>query len=271
MSTETSVRASQTDAGGRSRTRRRDRLRALGRAEMILLIRNRTAVFTSLLMPLGFVLLMRTSAGSATENSALGANSLVMTGGIGIVLILVIYVNLVAAFVTRREELVLKRLRTGEASDAEILAGTAMPSAALALAQCVLLILAGTLALDIDLPQQPVLLLLGLLLGTVTLTALAAATTAITRTTESAQITSMPLMMLTFFGSGLLIPLDVLPDTVATVCELLPVTPVMDLIRYGWLGESSGAEPLTALALAPAWTALSVLAVRRWFRWEPRS
>ena len=50
----------------------------------------------------------------------------------------------------------------------------------------------------------------------------------------------------------------------------LPVTPVTDLVRFGWLGGAGAGEVLRTLALAVAWTALSVFAVRRWFRWEPR-
>jgi ABC-2 type transport system permease protein len=44
----------------------------------------------------------------------------------------VVFYNVVIALVARREELVLKRLRTGEVRDAEILAGTAAPAVALA-------------------------------------------------------------------------------------------------------------------------------------------
>lgn len=271
MSATTLTTGSPQRSGTTGRTTVPGRLAALGRAELTLLLRNRTAVFTSLLMPLGFVLLLRTSFGSGDlEGSGLTANGMVMTGGIGVVLILVVYANMVATFVSRREELVLKRLRSGEPRDAEILAGTAAPSALLALLQVAMLLLAGALALDLAAPQRPDLLLAGLALALVTLTGLAAATAAFTRTAESAQITSLPLMMVSFVGSGLGVPLDALPDRLAAVCELLPMTPVMDLVRYGWLGADSGAEPLRALGLAVVWAALAVFAVRRWFRWEPR-
>ncbi|MDK1473040.1 ABC transporter permease [Streptomyces sp. 549] len=273
MSTTTvpPARADGDRAPGAARTRTAGRLLSLSRAELTLLARNRTAVFTALLMPLGMVLLLRVSLGGGElEGSALTGSSAVVTGGIGVVLVLVVYINLVAAFVTRREELVLKRLRTGEAADVEILTGTAVPSALLAFVQVAVLVVAGTLVFGLAVPRRPDLLLAGLVLAVVTLTALAAATAAFTRTAESAQITALPLMAVSFFGSGMFVPLDLLPDQVASVCGYLPMTPVMDLVRYGWLGAESGVEPLRALGLAVAWTALSVFAVRRWFRWEPR-
>ena len=71
-------------------------------------------------------------------------------------------------------------------------------------------------------------------------------------------------------GSGTFIPLEVMPDRLASVCELLPLTPVITLIRGGWTGDLSAYDALGALATAVAWTVLAVFAVRRWFRWEPR-
>ncbi|MCX2970556.1 ABC transporter permease [Streptomyces sp. TRM70308] len=247
------------------------RLGALGRAELTLLLRNRSAVFTSLLMPVFFVVITRTSmSGVDLEETGTSANGAVMTGGIGIVLILVVYTNLVSAYVARREELLLKRLRTGEPTDAEILGGTALPSVLIALLQCLVLLAAGVAALNVGAPARADLLLLGVLLGCVMLTGLAAATSAVTRSPESAQITVMPLMLVSLAASGLMIPLEIFPDPVADVCRLLPLTSVMELVRFGWLGGGSAGEVLRALGLAVVWTVLSVFAVRRWFRWEPR-
>ncbi|MEU2108315.1 ABC transporter permease [Streptomyces sp. NPDC019507] len=244
---------------------------ALGRAELTLLVRNRTALFVALLMPVAMVGALRgTLGGMDLAGAGLSIEEALVTGGVGMVLILVVYLNLTSAFVARREELVLKRLRTGEVSDTEILAGTALPAAALALAQSVLVVVAGVAILGADGPRRPELLAAGLLLGTVVMTALAAATSAITRTVESAQITTLPLFMVSAGGSGLFIPLDVLPDRVASVCELLPMTGVMRLVEAGVSGGADAGQLTGAALNAVAWTVVSVFAVRRWFRWEPR-
>ncbi|MEU4686822.1 ABC transporter permease [Streptomyces xinghaiensis] len=248
------------------------RMTALGRAEFTLLLRNRTALFTALLMPIGMVWLISTSVAEADlDGTGLSAGGVTMTGGIGAVLILVVYTNLVAAYVARREELVLKRLRTGEPTDPEILAGTALPTAGLALAQCALLVVAGTALLDLTAPRRPELLVAGLALGVVLLSVLAAATAMVTRTVESAQVTVLPLMMVSFLGSGLVVPLELMPDRLADALGVLPFTPVVELVRTGWLGgAAAGGGTVRALLLAAAWTALAGYAVRRWFRWEPR-
>ncbi|MER6105530.1 ABC transporter permease [Streptomyces sp. NPDC001832] len=247
------------------------RLNALGRAELTLLARNRTAIFVALLVPMAMVAAMKSTLDQIDlAGTGLTVAGAALTGGIGMVLMQVVYMNLVAAYVARREDLVLKRLRTGEITDREILAGTALPSVALALAQTVLMVLAGAVLFGLGAPKRPELLVAGLLLGVVLLTALAAATSAVTRTVQTAQITTLPLFLVSMVGSGLFVPLEVLPDRVASVCEMLPLTGVMTLVRAGWLGGADGQDLLGAGLAAVAWTVLAVFAVRRWFRWEPR-
>ncbi|MEE1740215.1 ABC transporter permease [Streptomyces sp. BE147] len=247
------------------------RLSALGRAELTLLARNRTAVFIALLMPLLMIFAIK----SSLDRIDLGGTGLTvagaaLTGGIGMVLLQVIYMNLVSAYVARREELVLKRLRTGEVSDPEILTGTALPAVLLTLVQCVLIVVIGTLAFDLGSPGRPDLLVAGLLVGSVMLSALAAATATLTRTVQTSQLTTLPLFFASMLGSGVFIPLDVLPDRVASLCELLPLTGVMTLVRAGWLGGAEGGDLLRAAMTALAWTVFAVFAVKRWFRWDPR-
>lgn len=247
------------------------RLRALGRAELTLLLRNRTALFTALVVPVALTFATRGAVPEDTlANAGLSAGDLVLPGAIGFVLLFAVYSNLVGTYVVRREELVLKRLRTGEPRDAEILAGAALPSVVIALAQCVLLAAGAATLLDLAPPEAPELLALGLVLG-LALTALcAAATAAFTATAEAAQMTPMPFLLTSFILSGVLVPLETFPDGVAGAAGYLPFTPVMDLVRGGWSGGADGGETLRAVGVAVAWTLLAGWVVRRRFRWEPR-
>ncbi|MFB6780786.1 ABC transporter permease [Streptomyces sp. NPDC056352] len=256
---------------GTTATTLRGRLTALGRAEVTLLARNRTAVFVALLMPAAMVLAMKSTLKQAVlDGTGLTVAGTALTGGIGIVLVQAVYMNLVSAYVARREDLVLKRLRTGEVTDREILIGTALPSVALALAQAAVIVVAGTALFGLAAPERPELLLAGLLLGVVLLAALAAATSGVTRTVQTSQLTTLPLFFISMMGSGLFVPLEAMPDRIASVCELLPVTGVMTLVRTGWLGVTEGSDLLVAALTGLVWTAFAVFAVQRWFRWEPR-
>ncbi|MFF5447331.1 ABC transporter permease [Streptomyces sp. NPDC012888] len=247
------------------------RLFALGRSELTLLVRNRATLSVALLMPLLMVFILRSTLGEFDlEGGASAIGEATLTGGIGMVLILVVYMNLVSAYVARREELVLKRLRTGEANDLEILAGGALPAAVLALLQVIVLAVAGATALDVRVPQNPLLLVAAVLAGTVLLAGMAAVTSAFTRNVESAGITTLPLFLVTSMGSGLFVPLETLPEKAASVCELLPLTGVMTLVRAGWLGTGGAEDLATAAVVTLAWMMITVFAVRKWFRWEPR-
>ncbi|KOX00470.1 membrane protein [Streptomyces sp. NRRL B-1140] len=247
------------------------RMTSLARAELTLLGRTRGALVAALFVPL----VMPVSVRSAAEEmdlagAGLDTGTLVLPAAVGFSLLFAVYSVLVGVFVVRREELVLKRLRTGELRDVEILAGSALPAALTGLAQCLLLTAGCVALLDLSAPSAPHLAVLGLLLGLVMCAALAAATASFTRTGESAQATPMPLLLVSMIGSGMFWPLELMPDRVASVCELLPLTPVVTLVRGGWTGSLSAYEALGAFATAVAWILVAVFAVRRWFRWEPR-
>ncbi len=221
-------------------------------------------------MPLLMTFVLRSSGARIDEGELpMGVAGATLVGGTGMVLILVVSMGLVSALVARREELVLKRPRTGEASDLELLAGAALPSGAIALAQCAVLTAGGIALLDLPAPRRPELLVLGLLAGVALLTA-AAATTVITRNVESAGITTLPFFLVSAMGSGMLVPTDVPPDAVADVCRLLLLSGVMEFVRAGWFGVGEARALHTAGLNTLAWGTITVFAVRRWFRWEPR-
>lgn len=260
--------ATRTAGGARARGSRA-RLAAVARAELTLLIRGKVQLFTALVMPLALTATTRSTVdGMDFKDTGLSTGTVLLPSALGFVLIFAVYSNLVPAYVVRREELVLKRLRCGELRDGEILAGTALPSVVIALAQCLVIAVGGAVLLDVAAPEAPHLALAGLAGGTVMLVALAAATAAVTRSAESAQLSVAPLLMASMLGSGLFLPVELMPDRVATVCEALPLTSVIALIRSGWTGSTG--ETATDLITMVAWTGLAVFAVRRWFRWEPR-
>ncbi|WP_306190595.1 ABC transporter permease [Streptomyces sp. MK5] len=247
------------------------RLRALARAELTLLGRNRGALVTALLVPLALPFSVRPAVDRMDLKArGLNAGTVMVTAAIGFAFLFAVYTSLVSTCVARREELVLKRLRTGEPGDAEILTGTALPAVCVGLAQSVVVSVGCAVLLDAGAPEAPCLTVLGVLAGLVLSAALAALTAAFTRTVESAQVTALPLVFVSMLGSGMAVPAEVLPDRLVSVCELLPLSPAIRLVRGGWTGQLSAYEVLGAVATAVAWTLLAVFAVRRWFRWEPR-
>lgn len=264
-------RGAATRAVRRPGTTSASRMAALARAELTLLGRSKSTIVAAVFVPLVLpVSLASVVDDMEVEDAGLSVGLVLLPAAIGFSLLFGVYSALTAIYTARREELVLKRLRTGELRDTEILGGSALPVLATGLAQSLLLVAGSAVLLHVPAPEAPHLAVLGLLLGLVMCAAFAAVTAAVTRTVESAQVTTMPMVLVSMTGSGVAVPLELLPDRLASVCELLPLSPVITLIRGGWTGSLSAYEALGALATALAWTVLAVFAVRRWFRWEPR-
>jgi ABC-2 type transport system permease protein len=269
------VDTSSDDLGSGGSARRR--VLALASAEIRLLLRNRTAVVSSLLGPV--LLLGSVAAIDLSNGLELDGRSFV-SSAIGVTLVLVLYYNLVTTFVARREELVLQRMRTGELTDGEMLLGTAVPTLLVTVVQ-VLAVAVGVVALGRwSAPVDVVLPLLALLGGGALMVVLAAATTSFTRTVEAAQFTTLPLVLAASLLSGLLVPLSGFPERAAEVFRFLPLTPVIELSRLGLVGEtwadqavdtagawSAAPVPLAVLA---AWLVVGAVVARRVFRWAPR-
>lgn len=267
----TTAAAASRPARSATRTTSAGRLRSLARAELTLLGRSKGTLFAALFVPLVMPFSVRQAAdGMDLDGTGLSIGSVVLPSAIGFSLLFAVYSALVSVYAARREELVLKRLRTGEVRDIEILAGAAVPSVAVGFAQCLILTGACVALLDVGAPDAPLYAVLGLLLAFVLWPVLAAVTATFSRSVESAQVAAMPLLLVSFIGSGTLVPLEVMPDKLAAVCELLPLTPTIELIRGGWTGDMSAADALGAAVIAVAWIGVGVFAVRRWFRWEPR-
>src|SRR6476660_8212563 len=128
---------------------RADRLRgsairvgALARAEALLLRRNPIALLNALGTPLLGVMLL--NAFPPDDAAQLPGAGIAVTLA-AFALLFSLYYNRVTTLVARREELVLKRLRSGESSDGEILLGAAAPAVAITWWQCTVGVVAAML------------------------------------------------------------------------------------------------------------------------------
>jgi ABC-2 type transport system permease protein len=252
------------------------RTTALAEANARLLMRNSlTLVYATVLPLLPLVMLVIGPASKPEGRSAAIAWTVMafLTAWL-----FPVYYNLLSMVVTRRDELVLKRLRTGAARDVELVVGMAAPGVAIVLGVSAVIVAVGV-ACGLPAPVNPILLLVTVLGGCAVFAALALWTAAWTRTAESAQLTSMPVIVLAVAGT--LVP--VLPEGVRDYALVNPVTALDRLVRVTWFGRDgygaggslSFADTWVAagppLLVVAVWTVLSVWLARRWMRWEPRA
>jgi ABC-2 type transport system permease protein len=238
----------------------------MARAEVLLLRRNRTLLFNAVLLPLGVVGLL----------AVLGEAVLVVGAGdvvaalFSALLLFVVFYTVLSTVVARRDLGVLLRLRTGELSDAEVLTALCAPAVAVALAETVIFAAVGGPALDLPLPANAAVVLLGVLLGCLVLSVLALATATWTRNVEAVQLTALPVVLVCILSGGIGVPVELLPDPVQRVVALLPLSPVVELVREGWVGTPDAVRLTSLTGLALAWVVAGVLLVRSRFRWSPR-
>lgn len=267
------MNTTKTDTVSTTRTGTVARTLGLARFNMMLMARNRTTMIYGFLIPLAPLALLF----AAPETTALAG-----VASIGITLVMALlfpgYYNLLSMFVTRRDEMVLKRLRTGEMRDVELVTSMALPGVAVILGVSVLSIPVAAAA-GFDLPGNPLLLLLGVLIACGTFAALALWTASWTKTAESAQLTSGPVMLIAL--AGMMAP--AVPETARQWLEYLPGAAINDLVRVAWFGLEAGGgegtvtfmqswvESLPALGLLVVWAAVALVLARRSMHWEPRT
>ncbi|MDA0170919.1 ABC transporter permease [Solirubrobacter taibaiensis] len=253
------------------------RTASLSRWNTILLSRNRVAFFYAAVFPVVPLALLFT--GDRGDES-LGASAI--TTGFLVASLFTIYYNVLSQFVSRRDELVLKRMRTGEAQDAELLVSIAAPGAMSALIAFVIVIPLAVV-LGQPLPVNPLLYAALAVLVIATFSAFAFWTAAWTRSAESAQLSSLPLILLASVGP-MVNTIPDMPDAVREILSLTPGAAMSDLIRIGWFGLDGPEATETTLSFAEtwsqaagpllvltAWMLVALTLARRSIRWEPRT
>ncbi|XVS66856.1 ABC transporter permease [Actinosynnema sp. CA-299493] len=230
---------------------------ALGLAELRLLLRNRTAAALAVLMPMAaglyFALVMD---GEQTGWTMVVTLQLLFSFGF------TVYVTVTTALTARRQDLYLKRLRTGAASDVVVLTGILLPVVLLGLAQAVVL-LGISVAAGAPVPARPELLVPAMIGGVALGCAAGVATSGVTGTAELAQITTAPfffaLVIGGLFGSNGVVELPVF---------LVPGTGLGSLVAAAWGGPTGQVGP-AALSVV-LWTVAATALAVRFFRWDPR-
>jgi ABC-2 type transport system permease protein len=266
MTAATTTATSTTAAGG---TRPR-RVPALVATELKLIMRNRTAAVSAILLPLGIGLFWAftfDTDGDATRQSIVVALQLAVVLGMSV------YVTATQTLVARRQARVLKRMRTTGLGDAGLLVATTAPSVALGIVQlavfAVIDAVNGTPA-----PIDPVPLVPAVLGGLALAVAASFATAGVTTTPERAQITTMPIVFVMLGGAVVLtaVPLD----SGLQALVLLPGAAVGQLVQLAMTGATwePGAAGLPAvvpsLIALVAWTIVFGVFAKRRMRWDPR-
>ncbi|NUW40115.1 ABC transporter permease [Nonomuraea rhodomycinica] len=217
-----------------------------------------SSVLTPVMIAIGLPLLMRHLRADSTAVATAQ-----FQGTLSIILSITAFMNVAVALSARRDQLVLKRLRATTLTDGRILAGQIAATATQTVAVAAVCTVAVHLAAGVPYPANPLLYAAMVIAGSVVLATLGAAYTAAIPRAELAGAACMPVFLLSGIAAGAMGPIrEVLPSWLGSVLDLLPTTAVVDAVRTG-----AAARPALLLAV---WGVAGVVAIRFWFRWEPR-
>lgn len=249
------------------------RVGALAAMQWTLIRRNRVLLFNTFTMP-ALPLILFFTQGAETVPPVV---DMMVQLTLLVSLVFVVYYTVLSLVVSRREELVLKRLRSGTMRDGEILTGLTLTPILLGVATTTVA-LAVIMVSGSGFPANPALYLLALVIGSVMFAALGVWTATFTKNAEAAQITSTPVILVAMLGAfG-----GMLPGVFADIAPFTPLAPVLDLVVLGMDGREFGSETTLGMAgtfdaalfpglIALAWTVFAAVLAVRFLRWEPRA
>ncbi|MGW3343898.1 ABC transporter permease [Nonomuraea rubra] len=222
--------------------------------------RDKAMLFASVVTPVGLAVGLPTLMRHVTTGGVAGAAALAQSS-ISILLAITAFMNIAVALTARRDQLVLKRLRSTRLTDGQLLLGQIASTATQTVALIVLCAVAVRYTAGVPLPADPLAFAAVTIAGSVVVSLLGAAYTAAIPRAELAAAYTMPVFLVAAVSAGAMGPIPV-PSWLRPALDLLPTTAVVDAVRTGEL-----VVPFLVLA---GWAVVGLVALRLWFRWEPR-
>lgn len=164
-----------------------------------------------------------------------------------------------------RETGVLRRLKASSVSRRTVLSSQLVVALVVSTVGAGLLLVAAFLFTDVNPPSSPVVFAGAYLLGAIAIAGLGIMLGVVLPTARAAQSVGLLLWFVMLFLAGAGPPPEVLPDSLATIGDWLPLTPIVELLQEPWLtGEWAAPQSLVALGMLVVSVGLA-----RWaFRWE---
>ncbi|MFC5826562.1 ABC transporter permease [Nonomuraea insulae] len=221
---------------------------------------DRAMLVASVVTPVGLAVGMPALMRHVTSDGVANATS-IFQSTISLLLSITAFMNIAVVMTNRRDQLILKRLRSTQLTDGQILLGQIASTATQTLAMIVLCTVAVRVVAGVPWPASPLAFAAVSIAGSVVLSLLGVAYTAAIPRAELAGAYTTPAFLVAGVSAGAMGPIP-LPSWLQQALDLLPTSAVVDSIRTGAL-----AVPFVILAV---WTVVGLVAIRLWFRWEPR-
>lgn len=186
---------------------------------------------------------------------------------VALIIISVGFMGVPIATAANREAGVLRRFRTTPLHPAAYIVANITSYYVMTMMGVIALVAVGKGAYGMNFEGNVLSVWAGFTLGSFAFFALGYLIAGIAPTARIAQAVGMVAMFPMMFLSGSAIPLEVLPPSVRSVSNFIPLTHVVTLMRGLWAGESWG-QHLTELAVLGGVLVVGMSLSARFFRWE---
>ena len=248
------------------------RLRGLGKltlAEAKLFLREPEAVFFTLVFPLLLLFVFGGIWGNEPSPfyGGFGFVDTSVPGYAALIIGITAFMGIPSAVAGNRERKVLRRLRAAPVRPETILGAWVLVYLLISLLGTALLVLAGVVVYKLRFAGDVLSVLAAFLLSALSLFSLGFAIAGVARTVRIATAVGSALFFPMMFLSGAAVPWEVLPETMQSLGEFLPLTHAVKLLQGLWLGEP-WAEQLVHLGVLLGTLVVGVLISAKTFRWE---
>jgi ABC-2 type transport system permease protein len=235
---------------------------------LLLYSRSRELAFFTFLFPMILFLLLGFAYGEDELKGVKGSDYL-MIGTLGYGVVATAFAGLTIVLVIRREDGILKRLRSTPLPAPVYLTALLATTMIAFLVQAVVIVVVGMAAFGASFPSHLFSLVLSLILGAAVFAALGVGLTGLIRRSEGASAVVNAIYFPMLFLSGSFFERDTFPEFLRAIADVLPLTYFFDLVFgvvYG--GDQIWDRPGDVAALV-IWGLVGAFVAVRKFRWTP--
>jgi len=245
------------------------------RAELTLLLRDKTVLFFSLFFPVVTVAFfgylnqggqIRMPGGG--DRGVVSYASFLIAGGIGMVVSSAAFQNLSAALARQRDMGILKRLGGTPLRVRTLITAKMLVAAAVILAQALIMVAMNVLLFKAELEGSPFWALVVLILGVVTFSTMGIALAGLCRNADVASAAGMAIALPMQFLCGTFFPLEAMPSLLRQIARALPLTYFVDALRGAMLTGGGPGEYTKDWTIVLGCLAIAFAVAVKTFRWE---
>lgn len=239
------------------------------KGELRLYWRSRELAFFTFLLPMILFLLLGFAYGDEDISGVRGSDYL-LTGTLGYGVVATAFAGLSIVLVIRREEGILKRLRSTPLPAPAYLAAVLATTLIAFLVQAVFIVALGIAVFDASFPHRLVSLVLVLVLGAASFAALGVGLTGLIRRAEGASAVVNAIYFPMLFLSGSFFERKTFPGFLQAIADVLPLTYFIDLVAAVMLHGHELWDRAGDVSALFAWGLVGVILAVRRFRWVPQ-